>query len=287
MAGNTVASDLDLNNLGDDDIVTTIDSEEEVVEQETEAVQDNTEDVQEEPKADEKEEEKPIDVLIAELEEQLENTNKRYDASSIEGKRLYEENKALKEERDKVKPILEILAEKPELQEIAKQMIQGTYQNVPDERVDLDDAVRDPNSVSAKTLNTLVEQRAAALIKKHLDGQNQEKTKTEKYEQLNNEINAVAAELKLDEGAVSEIMEFGKNLSFKDIAILYKTQNSKKETKPDMLQLLEQIKQLQKTNNIPSNVNGSDAVNISIEDKYAKIIRDAGGANNLDELIPT
>jgi len=285
MATNMVASDLDLNNLSDDDIVTTV-PEEEVEEEIKEALEPKVEEP-EEPKVSEKEE-KDIDVLIESLQKEIENTNGRYEKSSAEGKRLYQvtldQQKQLAE-FDEVKPVLDILANNKELQEIAKQMIQGTWNSVPDERIDLDDAVRDPNSASAKTLKALVQREAQELLAK--SAPKQDSAKNEKYEAIGREIETVQKTMKLEDSEVKDIIDFSKNLSFEHIAKLYKLEHGKQKETPNMSKLLDEIRQLSKTSTIPSNLKGGGVVEETEADRVAKWIREAGGENNINDLIPT
>jgi len=285
MANNIVASDLDLNNLSDDDIVTTIAEEE--VEVETEEETQPKVEEPEEPKVSEKED-KDINVLIENLQKEIESTNSRYESSSTEGKRLYTENKDLKEqlaEFNEVKPVLDILANNKELQDIAKQMIQGTWNSVPDERVDLDEAVRDPNSASAKTLKALVQREAQELLAK--SAPKQDSAKNEKYEAIGKEIESVQKAMKLEDSEVKDIIDFSKSLSFEHVAKLYKLEHGKKKETPNMSKLLDEIRQLSKTSTIPSNIKGGGAVEESESDRVAKWIREAGGENNINDLIPT
>lgn len=289
MANNTVTDDLDLGNLSDTDFVTE-ENQEPAEENATEEPAKETVDESEEEskeKTEEEPEEKNVDTLIAKLEKEIENTNKRYDSSSKEAKRLYEENKQFKEELsqfDEIKPVIELISTNKELQDIAKQMIQGTYQaNLPEGTIDLDEAARDPNSDSAKVLKNLVQREARAL----LDSKTPEKkeVKNPKYEELNREIDETAKELKLKDEDIVNVIEFSKTLGFRDMVELYNLKKGKNGKSVDMVKILDEIKQLSKTDKIASNVKGGGAVEISLEDKVAKMIRDAGGSESINDLL--
>jgi len=288
MAVNTVAGDLDLGNLSDDDFVTeeNQDKAEEITTEEPakETVDESKEDAKEKV---EEPEVKDVDTLITTLEKEIENTNKRYDSSSKEAKRLYKENLQYKEQLsqfDEIKPVIELISTNKELQDIAKQMIQGTYQaNLPEGTIDLDEAARDPNSESAKVLKSLVQREAQALIGSRTP--EKKEVKNPKYEELNREIDETAKELKLKDDDIVDVIEFSKTLGFRDMVELYNLKKGKNGKSVDMVKILDEIKQLSKTDKIASNVKSGGAVEVSVEDKVAKMIRESGGSESINELL--
>jgi hypothetical protein len=306
MADNTVAPDLDLNNLSAEDFVEEIGTTSDFVRKEEKKVEPAQEEKieakeEDENKSEEEPKETPADddekiPTIEDLEKAVKNLDARYESSSKEGKRLYQENQDLKEQLsnfEEVKPVLDILAKNPELQNIAKQMINGTYQDaLPDETLDLDDAIRNPESASAKILDKLVERKAQAILNAQTSRTKETDDKKSRETALNNEIDSVAKDMKLSEDQITEIVDFArskKNISFKDMVNLYnfeKNGGSKTDatTPADMLKLIDQIKQLNKTSKKEANVKGGNAVEMSVEDKVAKMIREAGG-HDLNDLI--
>jgi len=303
MAKNTApATELDLNNLSEDDFSKQEDKVVEIKEEKTEKPKVEPKAQEPEVKEDEKKseeveetakEEDSIEELIATLEKELENTNVRYESSSAEGKRLFKQNKELKEELsayNEVKPVLNILANNPELQSIAKEMINGTYQgNLPEETLDLDDAVRNPGSASAKVLKTLVQREAAKMVSSQ-NTETKASSKQSKENALNDEIESVSKEMGLSETEVGDILEYGRNVSFKDVVKLYNYEKGNgaepKKASVDMAKLLDQIKQLNKTSKMEKNVRGTNAVEVSDSQKVQNAIMQAGD-NDLNELIPT
>lgn len=303
---NPIANELDLNNLEDDDFVDTGKGVKEETEKEAKEVttpepekakedENKSEEAKKEEESAKEEEKDPdIDALIASLEKELENTNKRYEASSNEGKRLYQENQELQEKLnkwDEVQPVLDVLAKNPELREIAKQMISGTYTGqLPEETLDLDEAVRNPESASAKVLKSLVQAEAAKLVNAQNAKTSVSSDKTARENALNIEIEEVSKERNLSEAEVNDVINFArnkKNVSFRDMVDLYNLEKGNgKAPQTDMLKLLDQIKQLNKTSKMEKNIKGSETVEKTPDQKVRDLIRGAGG-NDLNDLIPT
>jgi hypothetical protein len=219
-------------------------------------------------------------------EKELENLKKRYEDSSEEAKRLYRELAELKKYEDYI-PIMEKLRSDPDLVEHIAQSSGQTKRNLSikeslglgeDFVFDPDDAVGDPNSQSAKVLETIISKYANDAVSRANRQSEAENSKKES-------INSFRQKYKLSDDQFNDLLEWSKkrSLTMEDIYFLKNRESREREIANKAI--TDREAQLKKMKGAPRSL-ASVAGESSGQDPERSVINavlKAGGAANIFE----
>lgn len=185
---------------------------------------------------------------------ELEALRKRYEASSAEGKRLSEELKTLKE----YEPVINAIRNDPKLTEtILGYLNNGPSGNpqglqLPEDFIfNMEDALSDPNSESAKYFGQMVDQRAKTIV----DQQTAQQTKQFEEQRA---LQGVKEKFDLNDDQVRELIEYANSrpLRIEDVYYLKQREDNNFDSKTQLIdEQNEQRRRMQNTNTTLAGVN--------------------------------
>lgn len=184
---------------------------------------------------------------VGTLKAELETLKKRYEDSSKEAKRLYSELQQVKEYSDYV-PILEAMRNDPGLINHVKSYLDGTGSQVPED-FDPMEAFSNPNSTSAKYLQSLIDSRAQSIV-------NQKLTETTGKLSQKEMIRDFQSKHKLSDDEMNELLSWGNSTPFTLDDLLYLKNKGKNEEAVAKRTQEEIQKQLAKMKDVPASLAG-------------------------------
>jgi len=234
---------------------------------------DGVDDVVEEPANPEQDPE--------ELKAELEKLKKRYEDSSREARRLYEELQKLKEYEDYI-PLLQVMKNDENLVEHVRNYLESSGTpaavtqklDLPEDFIfDFDEAVKDPESDSAKVLATMVD----SIVSQRLQVVTQQQ---QAESRLKDELERFKERMKLKDEELTELIDWSKThqLSLEDIYYLKNREKREQEIAKQAVKEVEQ--QLKKMRGIPKSLtslgtppkNDKDDVNRAVFDMIKKTL---------------
>jgi hypothetical protein len=243
-------------------------------------------DLGETQEVDQKSESKPDPVRaeVAELRKELDEVKTRYSDSSREGKKLYEENREMSEYRDYI-PILKKMREDPGLINHVRNYLDGNVTprsvteelNLPEEFVfDGDEAIKNPNSDSARVLQSMISKGIEQKLRQHTDATNREKSQEDAMRSFRSEV-------QMSDGEFEEFVGWARQtpLTLRDIYYLKNRDVREREIAKNAIN--EREKQLQKMQGTPRSVTalGSHAEPIDEDRIIFNAIKKASGGLNI------
>jgi hypothetical protein len=230
---------------------------------------------------------KPVETdEVAKLRSELEELKTRYDNSSQEAQRLYEENKRFNEYANYM-PILDEMRSDPALVNHVQSYLEGN--NAPqsvaeqlklpeDFLFDADEAVRNPNSDSAKVFGEMMDRAVSRRMSQ------QRRVDQQEY-QRQQQIDSFRQESDISEEEFNQLMDYGKRtkLTLKDIHYLMNREKREKEIAKKAIE--EQEKKLKAMRGTPRSMaaSGGSSEDISEDEKIFSAIKAAqDGMNYFD-----
>ena len=203
-----------------------------------------------------------VSAEVAGIRKELDEFKQRYSDSSKEAKRLYEENREMSEYRDYI-PILKTMREDPGLINHVRGYLEGnaTPPTVKDELglsedfiFDPDEAIRNPDSESAKVLNNMIDRGVEQKLKKHTQAENQERSIREQKATETTNLNEFQQKMDMGNDEFNEFIEFakGRKLTLDDIYFLLHRDDRDKIIAKKAIE--EREGQLKKMKNVPASM---------------------------------
>ena len=187
----------------------------------------------------------------------LENLKKRYDASSKEAKRLHEELKKL-ENLKEYAPLIDALRQDPEAVDMIKDRLTGAAspQSIKDKLglgddfvMDIDEAVNNPESDSAKVLEAMVSSKAESVV-------NQKEAIRQAQAEEQRMIKEFQAKTKMSNEELEDLIEWSKNEKL-TLEHLYLLRNLDKRDREILQRSAEERnRQARKVRNLPPSLAG-------------------------------
>jgi hypothetical protein len=218
---------------------------------------------------------------VAEMRKELDEFKQRYSDSSKEAKRLYEENREISDYRDYI-PILKTMRDDPGLINHVRNYLEGnaTPPTVKDELnlsedfiFDGDEAVRDPNSQSAKVLGSMINRGVEQRLKQHTQLEDQQRAERQHQETQDKMMNEFRTKMDMSAEDFTEFVDFakGRQLTLEDIYYLKNRENREKLIAKKAIE--EREKQLKKMNGVPASMASDGGYTEPVDDD--KMVFDA------------
>jgi len=226
----------------------------------------------------------PGDDRVAALEEKLSNLEKRYEDSSAEAKRLYNENQEMSEYKEYI-PILKTMREDPNLINHVRNYLEGNNAptsirdefNLPQDFVfDGDDAISNPDSGSAKVLQAMIDRGVEHRLNQYSRQQTAEQSQRDAMRDFRDKM-------KLDDKQYDEFVDYAKsrNLTLEDIWYLKNREAREKEIAKKAIE--EREKQLLKMKGLPPSIAAKAGVEVeeNPDETIFNAIKKAAGGQNI------
>jgi hypothetical protein len=233
----------------------------------------------------------PLSAEVAEMRKELDEFKQRYADSSKEAKRLYEENREISDYKDYI-PILKTMRDDPGLINHVRNYLEGntTPTTIKDELslpedfiFDGDEAVRDPNSQSAKVLGSMINRGVEQRLKQHTQVEDQQRADRQRQDTQDRMMNEFRTKMDMNADEFSEFIDFakGRQLTLEDIYYLKNRENREKLIAKKAIE--EREKQLKKMKGVPPSMAADGGYTEPVDDD--KVVFDAiakaAGAQNI------
>jgi len=233
----------------------------------------------------------PISAEVADMRKELDEFKQRYSDSSKEAKRLYEENREMSDYKDYI-PILQTMREDPGLINHVRSYLEGnvTPPTVKDELklpedfiFDGDEAIRDPNSQSAKVLGNMIDRGVEQRLKQHTQLENKERVQREQQSSQAIKMDEFKEKMSMDNDQFNEFVEFakGRQLTLDDIYFLMHREDRDKIIAKKAID--EREKQLKKMKGVPPSMasTGGYQEEINPDEQVFEAIAKAAAEKNI------
>jgi hypothetical protein len=214
---------------------------------------------------------------VGTLKKELETLRKRYEDSSKEAKRLYSELTQLSAYKDYV-PLLEAMKEDPGLIETVKSYLEsGGSPSVPEDfYFDPEEAIKNPNSDSARYLQRIIDARAQAIVESRLGETTQKLSQREMLKEFQQKHG-------LTEDQMQELIDWGSRTSLTLEDLWYLKNKGRNEELAAKKAQEEFQKQLAKMKNVPGSLAsmGSSGQPDDEDQQVFKAILGASGKGNI------
>jgi len=232
----------------------------------------------------------PDEEEVKDLEKELSKLRKQYNDSSNEARRLYEENKRLAELKEYA-PILNAMKQDPTLVNTVIDHLEGrsTPKSITDELdlpedfiFDADEATRNPNSDSARVLDSIVSKKVQRELQGYTQRENAMREKQTAERTQAEQLERFKEKMKMSEEDYSEFREFAESrpLTLEDIWYLKNREIREKAIARKAIE--EKEKQLSKMSQTPKSMAsvGAHSEPLNEDAEIFRIIQ--GAAANTD-----
>ena len=224
------------------------------------------------------------------------NTYKvRFGDSTREAQRLAKENKEIQANYEKVKPyssLIDVLEQDPELVNMIRGYLDnGTTprktHNLPEDFVmDMDEAITDPNSQSAKVLDSIIDKKAVKRVNDILQVERQKASKAAEARRLRGQAKEFIQKNKITEEQFKELDSWAQNhkMTWDDINLLKNRDKVNANIANDSKkQVIDQMRSVQSTPPTATSAGGEVAGDIDHNDAIFDLIQKAD--NNLENVF--
>jgi len=233
----------------------------------------------------------PTSDEVKKIREELDDLKQRYQDSSSEAKRLYNENQEMNQYKDYI-PILKTMREDPGLINHVRNYLEGGTTpttvkdelNLPEDFIfDGDEAIRDPNSPSGKVFNNLVDRAVEQKLKKHTEHETAQRQDWERQQAQEKNLEDFRAKMNMEQDDFNEFIEFakGRQLTLEDIYYLKNRENREKAIAKKAIE--EREKQLKKMRAVPPSIasDGGYSEEIDADKAVFEAIEKASNSQNI------